>query len=87
MIVFFYKKKIFSSSEIVVVQDLELQGSLPHAVTLPVSQTLPGKQIQVDIVSSPSTEIAIEIVNEIGEAKKTSNYHESSSSTNARVRN
>jgi hypothetical protein len=61
---------------------LELEEALPQPVTVPVSQTIPGKQIQVDIISSPSTEIA----HEIGAAKTTSNYQEGSSTTNKHVR-
>jgi hypothetical protein len=72
--------KILCSSEFVVVRDLELEGSLPHAVTVALLQTIPGKQIQVDIVSSPSTEIAIDL------EESTSNYHEDLSSTNKHVR-
>jgi hypothetical protein len=77
VIVFFYKKN-FSFSSFVVVRDLELEGSLSHAVTLPVSQTI---HIQVDIISSPSTEIT----NEFEDTPSTSNCHESSSSTNKLV--
>ena len=47
-------------------EDLEPEDTLPHTVTIPVSQTIPGTQIQVDIVSSPSAE----------EAPSTSDYHE-----------
>ncbi len=52
--------------------DLEPEDTLPQTVTIPVSQTIPGTQIQVDIVSSPSTEIT----NEFEEAPSTSDYHE-----------
>ncbi len=53
-------------------EDLEPEDTLPHTVTIPVSQTIPGTQIQVDIVSSPSAEIT----DEFEEAPSTSDYHE-----------
>jgi hypothetical protein len=51
---------------------LEPEDTLPHTVTIPVSQTIPGTQIQVDIVSSPSAGIT----DEFEEAPSTSEYHE-----------
>jgi hypothetical protein len=51
---------------------LEPEDTLPHTVTIPVSQTIPGTQIQVDIVSSPSAGIT----NELEDAPSTSDYHE-----------
>ena len=50
-----------------------------QTVTVPVSQTI---QIQVDIVSSPSTEI----INKFEESLNTSDYHEGLSTPNKRVR-
>ena len=52
--------------------DFEPEDTLPQTVTIPVSQTIPGTQIQVNIVSSPSTEIT----NELEDAPSTSDYHE-----------
>ncbi len=53
-------------------EDLEPEDSLSQTVTIPVSQTIPATQIQVDIISSPSAEIT----NELEEAPSTSDYHE-----------
>jgi hypothetical protein len=52
-------------------------------VTVSLSQTVPGKQIQVDTISSPSAEIPIDL----DETPSTSNCHEGSSTTNKQVRN